>query len=155
MLTLPNLRFWVLALVLSFFPALILLENAMAQSGAWLAARFPDGEQTSLFHEGTSSSSQVAVLFNQPIWDFEADTPSVVVEGGVVDSVEITTLEVFEGTRSPLYVFNLRAGREWADILHAGRGRTLRQGRHLHTQRHQAQPSAFDQGNTRPFNPVV
>ncbi len=109
MRTLSYLRFWILALVLAVFPASILLENALAQSDFALAARFSDTEQTSLFHEGTSSSSQVAVLFNQPVRDFGVDTPSIVVKGGEVESARIMTLESPEGATSPLYVFTIRS----------------------------------------------
>ena len=61
---------------------------ALARTPQPLRAEFPDSGHSSGFFTQVSDRPQVVVAFNQPVVDFEADTPSIEVSGATVAEVE-------------------------------------------------------------------
>ena len=61
---------------------------ALARTPQSLRAEFPDSGHSSGFFTQVSDRPQVVVAFNQPVVDFEADTPSIEVSGATVAEVE-------------------------------------------------------------------
>ena len=60
---------------------------SLARTPQPLRAEFPDGGHSSGFFTQVSDRPQVVVAFNQPVVDFEADTPSIEVSGATVAEV--------------------------------------------------------------------
>ena len=78
--------------------------EALAPRSNPLTAIISDSASNSGFHIGSSGRPTVVVAFNQPVVDFAADTPSVIVTGATVDSV---TPHIAVGEVAHAYRFTL------------------------------------------------
>ena len=78
--------------------------EALAPRSNPLTAIISDSASNSGFHSGSSGRPTVVVAFNQPVVDFAADTPSVIVTGATVDSV---TSHIAAGEVAHAYRFTL------------------------------------------------
>ena len=78
--------------------------EALAPRSNPLTAIISDSASNSGFHSGSSGRPTVVVAFNQPVVDFAADTPSVIVTGATVDSV---TPHIAVGEVAHAYRFTL------------------------------------------------
>ena len=78
--------------------------EALAPRSSPLTAIISDSASNSGFHSGSSGRPTVVVAFNQPVVDFAADTPSVIVTGATVDSV---TSHIAAGEVAHAYRFTL------------------------------------------------
>ena len=78
--------------------------EALAPRSNPLTAIISDSASNSGFHIGSLGRPTVVVAFNQPVADFAADTPSVIVTGATVDSV---TPHIAVGEVAHAYRFTL------------------------------------------------
>ena len=85
------------------------LPTALAQYTAFLGAAYSTSGQTSTFHAGQGSLIEVSVRFSQPVAAFAADTPSVEVDGGSVQSVSSSTFQLPVAGNVKVYTFVLVA----------------------------------------------
>ena len=85
------------------------LPAALAQNTAPLRAVYSTSGQTSPFHAGQGSLIEISVRFSQPVAAFAADTPSVEVDGGSVQSVSSSTFQLPVAGSVRVYTFVLMA----------------------------------------------
>ena len=82
---------------------------AAAQQTTPLRAGYSVSGQASTFHTGQDSLARVSVRFSQPVAAFAASTPSLEVNGGYVQGISSSTVNVPEGGRERVYTFVLKA----------------------------------------------
>ena len=98
---------------------------ALAPRVEALSASFPASVSTSAFHMGAEDTAQVVVAFNRPVVDFAADSPSLSVSGGTVDSV---SAHLVNGGPANAYLVTLTADGDGAITLELLTGQTCADG---------------------------
>ena len=82
----------------------VLPPEALAPQPIPLTAEIAESASNASFHTGTSDRPTVVVAFNQAVVDFNADTPSVSVQGATVTSV---ASHIVPGDPANAYLFTL------------------------------------------------
>ena len=78
--------------------------EALAKQPEALSAAFPESAYSSTFSLGASDAPTVVVEFSEPVADFPADTPSVIVQGATVAGV---SPHLVAGEAADAYLFTL------------------------------------------------
>ena len=101
---------------------------AMAQVSGALYAAYYSGSDASAFHNGKGSEARVSVRFNQPVAAFSVSTPSVQVDGGTLESVTSSTVDLPAVGSIKVYTFILMASGDGSLTFRLARGKSCAAG---------------------------
>ncbi|MDE2785460.1 MAG: hypothetical protein OXL37_02225 [Chloroflexota bacterium] len=108
----PYFLLLAIVVLITTVSAFALYRFALAQSDPPLSAQFFDEFGNPQYHQGASSSSWIIITFDQPVADFNSDTPSVTVEGGVINYFTSVSVDNADGETQVFYVFLIEASGE-------------------------------------------